>query len=279
MTSYAITGATGNVGGQVARQLADSNSPQRLIVRDPTRAPALPNAEVAVAPYGDAAAARRALAGIEVLFMVSAAESVDRRQQHRTFVDAAAAAGVRHIVYTSLVAAGPDAVFTFGRDHGDTEAAIAATGLDFTFLRDNFYLDLLPEFADASGVVRGPAGDGRVAAVARADVADSAVAVLRDPAAHRGAAYHLTGPEALTLAELAQRVTVATGRSLSFHPETVAEAYASRAHFGAPQWQLDAWVSTYLAIAAGEVAEVSADVHRLTGRAPRRLEDILRRTS
>jgi len=93
-------------------------------------------------------------------------------------------------------------------------------------------------------VIRGPAGDGRVAAVARADVADVATAVLRDPTTHAGATYELTGPEALTMAEIAVRAGKVLGRRLSFHDETVDEAYASRSSYGAEQWQLDAWVST-----------------------------------
>ena len=114
--------------------------------------------------------------------MVSAAESPVRRDEHRTFIEAAAQAGVGQIVYTSFAGAAPDAIFTLGRDHHDAEQAIRASGMAWTFLRDNFYSDFFPLFADEDGVVRGPAGDGAVAAVARADVADVAVAVLRDPA-------------------------------------------------------------------------------------------------
>jgi uncharacterized protein YbjT (DUF2867 family) len=145
-----------------------------------------------------------------------------------------------------------------------------------TFLRDNFYLDVLPWFADEQGVIRGPAGDGRVAAVARDDVADVVATVLRDPGAHAGVTYDLTGPEALTLTEVAARISAATGRSVRFENETVEEAYASRrAAYGAEDWQLDAWVSTYTAIRDGEVATVSDDVRRVTGHAPRTLEDVL----
>ena len=125
--------------------------------------------------------------------------------------------------------------------------------------------------------MRGPAGQGRVAAVARADVADVAVEVLRDPTAHANATYTLTGPEALTLDEVAARAGAVLGRPLSFEDESVEEAYASRrAAYGAEDWQLDAWVSTYTAIAEGTVADVTDDVRRVTGRAPRTLEQALR---
>jgi uncharacterized protein YbjT (DUF2867 family) len=201
---------------------------------------------------------------------------VDRREQHRTFVRAAARAGVRHVVYTSFSGAAPDATFTLGRDHYDTETAIRESGMTWTFLRDNFYLDILPLFADENGVIRGPADQGRVAAVARADIAEVAVEVLRDPAAHADATYTLTGPEALTLDEVAARAGAVLGRPLRFEDESVEEAYASRrAAYGAEDWQLDAWVSTYTAIADGSVAEVTEDVRRVTGRTPRTLEQVL----
>ena len=165
--------------------------------------------------YGDRPAAVRALEGATVLFMVSGAESADRLEQHRTFVDAAVDAGVEHIVYTSFYGAAADCTFTLGRDHWATEEHIKAAGLSYTFLRDNFYLDVLPLFAGREGVLRGPAGEGRVSAVARADIARVAVAVLRDPPAHRNATYHLTGPEALTMTEVAHTITAVTGRPVT----------------------------------------------------------------
>lgn len=269
----ALTGVTGALGGQVARQLQDLTP--RLVVRDPARAPDL-GCEVRACTYDDPAAARSALQGVDVLFMVSAAEAEDRRAQHRTFIAAAAEAGVGHVVYTSFVDASPDAVFTLGRDHDDAEAAIRASGMTFTLLRDNFYLDVFPLFADEAGVIRGPAGSGRVAAVARRDVADVVSAVLRDPGAHAGATYTLCGPEALTLTEVTARLGAATGRGLRFEDETVEAAYAwRREQYGAADWQLDAWVSTYTAIASGSLAALSDDVRRVAGHEPRSLEEAL----
>jgi uncharacterized protein YbjT (DUF2867 family) len=278
----ALTGSTGALGGLVAHALADladrDSGRLRLLVRDPSRAPDL-GLPVHVTSYADGAAAQAALTGVDVLLMVSASESADRRGEHRSFIAAAARAGVRHVVYTSFSGAAEDATFTLGRDHADAEAAVRSSGMTHTFLRDNFYLDVLPVFADAAGVLRGPAGSGRVAAVARADVADVATAVLRDPGAHAGATYTLTGPEALTLGEVAERAGAATGRRLRYEEETVTEAYASRraAYPDAADWQLDAWVSTYTAIADGSCAAVTDDVERLAGHPARTLEQALAR--
>ena len=275
MPRTAVTGATGTVGGLVARQLADGGIEQRLLVRDVGRAPDLPGAVAVQCSYGDGAASEKALEGVDVLFMVSASESADRLQQHLAFVDAAAAAGVRQIVYTSFAGAAADAVFTLVRDHFATEQRIQTSGMAFTFLRDNFYMDLMEPFAGADRVIRGPAGDGRVGMVARADVARVAAAVLRGPGKHAGATFTLTGPEALTLTEVAAILSAARGRPYRFHNESIAEAYASRQQYQAPAWQVDAWVSTYTAIAAGQMDIVTEDVQRLTGRGPLSLADLL----
>lgn len=273
--TVAVTGATGNVGGLVARALADAGVTQRLLVRDPRRAPELPGAEVRQVAYGQDAMA--ALEGVRTLFMVSAAESADRVAEHRAFLDDAAEAGVDHVVYTSFLGASPASTFLLGRDHAATEEHLRRAGLRHTLLRDNLYLDVLPEFVGPDGALRGPAADGRLGAVARADVARVATAVLLDPDPHVGRAYDLTGPEAMTLDEVAATITEVTGREVRYVPETLEEAYASRRSFGAPDWQVDAWVSTYTAIAAGEMAAVTDDVERVTGRRPLSLRALLQR--
>jgi uncharacterized protein YbjT (DUF2867 family) len=112
-----------------------------------------------------------------------------------------------------------------------------------------------------------------VALVAQDDIAQVAVAVLRQPGAHDGATYDLTGPEALALDEIATIL----GPGVHYHPETIEEAYASRAKYGAPDWQVDAWVSTYTAIAAGELAGVTGAVERITGHPPLSLAEALGR--
>ncbi|GAB3254367.1 SDR family oxidoreductase [Kineosporia babensis] len=277
MTSIGITGSTGNLGGRVARLLAEAAVPQRLLVRDPSRAPELPHAETSIVTYADTPAVRDSLAGLETLFMVSGTESLTRREEHRAFIDAAVAAGVQHIVYVSFFGAAPDATFTHARDHWHTEQHLRACGVPFTFLRDSLYADFLPGLAGEDGVIRGPAGAGRVAAVAQDDIAEVALAVLRDPAAHAGRTWDLTGPEALSLSEVAETITEVTGRSVHYLNETLDEARASRAGYGAPDWLLEAWISTYTAIAAGELAGVSTAVEDITGHPATSLATLLKR--
>jgi NAD(P)H dehydrogenase (quinone) len=276
LPNLAVTGATGGVGGLVARQLAKAGVAQRLLVRSAGKAPVLEQAVVLVCSYADRAASERALEGVDTLLMVSGSEAVDRLDQHRAFIDAAKACGVRHIVYTSFTAAAPNATFTLARDHYFTEEYVKAAGIAYTFLRDNLYLDFMSALVGDDGVIRGPAGDGRFAAVTRADVARTACVVLQDPAAHRNQTYDLTGPEALTMTDAARILSEARGTPVTFHDETIPEAYESRKRWAAPAWQVDAWVSTYLSIAAHELAAVSPDVERLTGQRPLTLAQFLR---
>jgi uncharacterized protein YbjT (DUF2867 family) len=286
---FAVTGATGQIGSRVARRLSEAGTAQRLVVRDPARAPQLPGAGVAVAQYRDGDAMRRALAGADTLFLASAAESADRLTEHLTAVSAAAAAGVRRIVYLSFVGAAPEAAFTLARQHWATEQAVRATGMAYTFLRDSMYSDYLPLMTSAADrTIRGPAGDGVVGAVARDDIVEVAAAVLlaQGPSGrhghdghdgHDGATYDVTGPEAITLSQAAEALSAATGRPVRYHPETPSEAYQSRARYGAPDWEVDGWVSSYLAIAAGELAVVTDTVPRLTGHPAVSFPELLRR--
>jgi uncharacterized protein YbjT (DUF2867 family) len=193
-----------------------------------------------------------------------------------TAVDAAVAAGVKRIVYSSFVGAAPDATFTFARDHWHTEEHIRSTGLDFTFLRGNVYMDVLPWIVGTDGFIRGPAGDGHVVAVARDDMADVAVSVLLGED-HSGVTYDVSGPERLTLHRVAELFSRATGRDITYYAETIEEAYEARAGYGAPDWEVEGWVTSLAGVAAGEMDVVSGTVGELTGHPPMGLAEFLRR--
>jgi uncharacterized protein YbjT (DUF2867 family) len=212
----------------------------------------------------------RALAGAHVLFLVPAHESPNRIEEHTTAVDAALDAGVKRIVYLSFVGASADNTFTLGRHHWATEQHIRASGARWTFVRMSLYMDFIPHFAGKDGVIRGPAGEGRVAAVLRDDLADAVVTVLTTDG-HDEAVYEITGPSAFSLAEIAQLL------GAHYVDETEQEAYASRATYGAPDWEVEGWVTSYLAIRNGEVETVSDDLRRLTGRDGTSLQAFLAR--
>ena len=128
-------------------------------------------------------------------------------------------------------------------------------------------MDFIPAMVGADGVIRGPAGDGRLSAILRDDVA-AAVAVVLTSAGHDGRSYDLTGPAAFSLSEAAELMSRATVKPIVFQNETDAEAFASRAVFGAPEFEVRGWVSSYWAIRDGSLESASADVRSLTGREP-----------
>ncbi|WP_046470957.1 SDR family oxidoreductase [Allosalinactinospora lopnorensis] len=275
-----ITGATGAIGGRVAARLARIGAAQRLIVRDINRAPELPDASAAMAAmaaYEDPHAFERAVKGAATLFLVSATESADRLRQHISAIDAAVAAGVTRIVYLSFLSAAPAATFTFARDHFYTETHIRSAGVAHTFLRPSFYLDMLPHWIDRTGVLRGPAGNGRVAWVSRDDVADVAAAVLTRDSVHDGRTYDVTGPEAVTLGTTVERLSALTAKAVRYVPETWEEALESRRPSGAPEWAIEGWASSYAAIANGEMDVVVPTVPDLAGHPAQSIEGYLRR--
>jgi NAD(P)H dehydrogenase (quinone) len=267
--TIAVTGATGALGSRVAARLAARKVKQLLVVRDLARVPAIAGVEaVAMGPrgYRDEAALTEALAGCETLFLVSGRESEARVVEHAHAVRAAMQAGMARIVYTSFLGADPDASFTFAHDHFATEQLIRESGLAFTFLRNSQYLDYVPLLVGDDGVIRGPAGEGKIAWVARDDVADVAAAVLAEGGAtHDGKSYDVTGPEAQTVAWAAEQLSAAIGREIRFHNEGVQAAYESRAHLDAPDFEVDGWVTSYIAISTGEMDVVSDAVPRIAG--------------
>ncbi|MFI1824838.1 SDR family oxidoreductase [Streptomyces sp. NPDC020412] len=272
----AVTGATGKLGGRVARRLAVRGVRTRLVGRDVGRLPQVDGGEhEQVAAYGDEDAMRRACDGVGTLFLVSGHEDPGRVREHQIAIDSAVAAGVERVVYVSFLGASPDATFTFARDHWYTEEYIRASSLRYTFLRDSFYLGALAVMAGDDGVLRGPAGQGRVSAVAHDDVADAAVGVLLDEG-HDCATYDVTGPAAITLTEAAEELSRFAGRAVTYVAESEAEAYESRASLGAPEWEVAGWVTSYRAIAAGELATVSDAVARLAGRPAQSFAEYLR---
>lgn len=267
----AVTGVTGGIGGRVAARLEASGVRFRGVARDLSRVPAIAGLEAVEMGrdgYRDQTALTEALGGCSTLLLVSASEAEHRVVDHAHAIRAAVDAGVSRIVYTSFLGADPYASFTFAQDHYATEQLIRESGVAWTFLRDSQYLDYVPLLVGEGGVIRGPAGEGRCAWVARDDVADAAAAVLKAGGEHDGKTYDLTGPEAQTLTWAAEVLSSVVGREITFKNETVQGAYESRYNLDRPDWEIDGWVTSYVAIGTGEMDVVSDAVSTLTGRAP-----------
>lgn len=272
----AVTQAAGALGGRVAARLARLGIAQRLVVGNHEGVPRLTGAEVIEASYDDTGGMRGALTGVQTLFLVSAESSPDCLEQHVAAVDAAVDAGVDRIVYVSVLSAAADATFKCARDDFQTEEHARATGVSCTFLRPSLHLDMLPALSSADGVIENATGDGRVAYVSHDDVADVAVVVLTGED-HDGRTYDVTGPVALTMADIADELALVTGRPISHKARDLERVRAWLSDSGADDWEIEVAVSRDAAIAAGEMDVVGDTVARFTGHEPQTFPAYLRR--
>ena len=272
-----VLGATGTTGGEVARQLIAAGERPRIVARTPSRARGFTHAaDVVGGDLDDPGSLRRAFEGCERMYLVSAGG--DLATQERNAIDAARAAGVRHVVKLSVY--GADAPrFSFARWHGESEEYLMDSGLAWTMLRPvNFTTNSLG-WADtirADGVIYQPTGTGRWAAIDPADIGRVALSALTE-GGHEGQAYTLTGPEAMDGAGYAAVLSDVLDRPVRFvdvPPEAAREAMLSG---GMPADYVDAILELLAAMKAGEVDAVTDTVQRVTGRPPARFADWVER--
>ena len=276
-----VTGATGRLGGAVVERLlrrvpADSIG---VSVRDPAKVAGLAERGVRVrrGDFDDAASLVHAFDGAERVLLVSAAASGEAAlRQHRTAIDAARAAGVRRVVYTSHMGANPRSPFAPMPDHAATEAMLQESGLAFTALRNGFYtssgLMLLGHALDA-GEVAAPE-DGPVSWTDHADLAGAAAIALTEDG-FDGPTPALTSSEAVDLAGLAEIASEVSGRPIR---RTVVTDARYREHLvanGVPQPAADMLVGLFAASRRGEFAAVDPTLGRLIGRPPLTVRDVL----
>lgn len=276
--SIVVTGATGQLGRLAVEALLRRGvAPQDVLAtgRDGSRLADLDalGVRTAVADYTDAVAVRTAFEGADTVLLVSGSEVGQRVPQHTTVVDAAVEAGVGLLAYTSLANV-ETAQMALAAEHLATEQVIRRAGIPFTFLRNSWYLEnylgQIPGYLEHGAVV-GAAGSGRISAATRADYADAAAAaLLADDSA--GRAYELGGAP-FTLAQLAETVTRASGREVSYHDVPADELTGILVAAGLPRPYAEVLTSADLGIARGELEVTSGDLQRLIGRLPTTLED------
>jgi uncharacterized protein YbjT (DUF2867 family) len=269
-----VTGSTGHVGRLVAGELSTRGMRQRLLVRDPLRAPDIAGAEIAVADYGDPASIADALEPGDRVFMVSLHEGPEQRiPHHRAFIEAAASAGVAHIVYLSFVAAGPDAIFLHARSHGETERLLADAGVPWTAIRHSIYADDIPGWFDSDGLNTVPGGEGRMSFSYRPELARAIAVTLTEPG-HEGKTYDIVTPQSVSMRELAEIAWAVTGQNYRYAPTSDAwweERWRAR---GKEPWAIEAGLTSYAALRAGEFDVTSDDYRTLTGEDPLSVSDI-----
>lgn len=250
----------------MARRLESKGHPIRLLVRDPHHAPQIKDAQVHAAEYGDPEALAKGLQKGDRVFMVSLWIGGDTRiELHRSFIEAAARADVAQVVYLSFVNAGPTAIFSHAREHGATEEMLRASGVPWTSIRNSMYADDIPGWFDPDGVAREPGDEARMSFSYRPELADVIAAALTKPG-HEGKIYNITTPESVSMRELAQIASRVTGEAYDYEPISDDEWIQRWKAQGRPEWALEAGLTSYEALRAGEFDVVSDDYEKVTGR-------------
>lgn len=279
-TTILITGATGNVGSVLTKQLSARDVSFRAMVRSPKYAGSLrrmKGVEVVQGDFDDHQSIAHALAGIERAFLLT--NSSERAEQQQSdFVEAARRAGVKHIVKLSQWAADANSPVRFLRYHAAVELKIVDSGIAYTFLRPNLFMQGLLGFRESivkQGKFFAAIGDASVSVVDVRDIAAVAAAVLTEQG-HEGKTYDVTGAEALTHREMAEKLSHTLNRQIQFvdvSPEAMREALIGT---GFPDWQADGLIEDYAHYGRGEASEIASGVQEATGKHPRSFNDFAR---
>jgi uncharacterized protein YbjT (DUF2867 family) len=257
-----VTGATGKVGSEVVRLLAGQRQPVRALVRDPSRLH-VEHVDVAVGDFGAPETLDAAMPGIDTLVLVSPAVPA----QEMAAIDSAARHEVKHIVKISSKASA-DSPVDRRRGQAQIEAHLAASGVDYTLLRSNAFMQNLLAMAPSIKAMESftmSAGDDQIGMIDARDVATTAVAVATAPSAHAGRAYWLTGPELITYSDVARELSTALGRSISYVRVTPDEHLAAMIAAGVPPAVATSNAQAFGLIAQGDAAWRTDEVESLTG--------------
>jgi (4-alkanoyl-5-oxo-2,5-dihydrofuran-3-yl)methyl phosphate reductase len=263
---YLLTGATGHIGSRVADRLISRGLKPRLFVRDPDKARARfgNGIDIAVGDLADQAALAAALRGIERVFLLNAGSELAARDALAASV--ARTSGVKHLVKLSTLDV-EQGVGT-GAWHALGEAAIRSSGVGFTFVRPTGFMSNALAWVSAvksEGIVRSATGAGRISSIHPSDIADVAVVALTTQS-YDGQALPITGPEALSYAQMLGKISAVIGRPLEFEPISEEEERRRWSARGEDPVSIDYHMSIFRAIRAGRLATVTATVERVLGR-------------
>lgn len=267
----ALTGATGQLGQFVVEALLKSVPAKEIvaIVRNPAKAEALSKQGLIVrqGDYNDQAALTQALAGVEKLLLISSSEVGQRAAQHRNVINAAKAAGVKFIAYTSLLHADTSPL-GLHVEHVETEKLLAESGLPFALLRNGWYSENYLASAPAAlahGVFIGAAGEGKIASATRADYAAAAARVISEEG-HAGKVYELAGDKAWTLSDLAALLSEASGKKVVYQNLSEADFAAALKGAGLPDGLAEMLADSDIGASKGGLFDDSQTLSKLIGR-------------
>lgn len=267
-----MTGASGRVARRAVELLLGRGVALRLMSRRP-EAVSLQGVETVGGDFGKPSTLDTAFAGVDVAFIVSAqARPGQRALLHRNAFEAAARAGVRHVVYLSLKGASQTSLYPFCRDHQASEHYLAETGLAHTVLRVGFYQDMFFDKIDATGTLRSLGGNGRGAFISREDTAWAVAAAVQETP---GRVQDITGPQLMSIDDVIRSLSYTSHAELREAVETVEEMRARLERAAKPDWMQDLEVGWFEAINAGEQSPISSDFKNLVGRGPQTLKAYL----
>ena len=279
MTKVLVTGATGNVGSHAIRELQARGATVRAFVRDPERAAETIGGDVELArgDFSDVASLRRAMDGMDRVFVACANHPL-QAEYETNVIDAAAAAAVRRVVKLSALGAEIGSPVAFWDAHGRIEQHLAASGLPAVILQPTTYMTNVLGSAEAirhTGKLFAPADGARIAMIEPRDVGTVAAAVLTEDG-HEGKTYVLTGPEAITFAEVAGHLSEATGRTVDFVSVPDEAARQGMVEAGVPEWFAGNVATVFGRLREGIATPTTDAVRELTGDAPRSFGDFAR---
>lgn len=274
-----VTGATGHFGKSTIDFLLKkgiSSTNIVALVRDEEKAVDLKNKGVVlrIGDYDDYTSLITAFKGIEKLLLVSGSDILKRGVQHQNVVSAAKEAGVKHIVYTSFQGKNEQEtspLWLVAQSHLQTEVWLKESGMDYTILKNTLYMDLVPAFLGEkvveTGMIYLPAGNGKVGAVLRSEMAEATANILAS-SHHAGKTYHFTNHEAFSYQEVAQFLSEITGKTINYISPTADEYAHTLTKHGVPADFIGVFSSFAIAQANGELEMVGSDLEQLLGRKP-----------
>lgn len=286
MTKILITGATGNLGKSVITQLLKTIKSENLAVmvrkENDFEALKLQGLDARLGDYSDYKSLVQAFQGIDKLFFISGSEFEGRSKQHENVVKAAKETGVKHVVYTSFQRKNETKTSPISfvvADHIETEIQLKETGMKYTILKHNLYMDMLPLFVGEkvleTGLIYQPAGEGKAAFTLREDMAEVAAHILTSEG-HENKAYDITADKAYSYKDIANIISKITGKTIGYSSPSVEEFNQTLTEAGVPAEYIDLFVGFSLAMSEGELDNTNSVIEELIGRKATSAEEYLK---
>lgn len=282
-----ITGATGQFGNAAIQFLLEKGvkaNQIKALVRTEEKKEKLRDLgiEIAIGDYDNLDSLANAFYGIEKLLFISGSDISKRISQHENVISAAKTAGIKHVVYTSFQRKNESEsspLWAVAQSHIHTENLLKSSGLKYSILKNNLYMDFLPGFIGEKvleiGSIFVPAENGKIATVLRSEMAEAAAEILSNEN-HRESIYEFTNSEALSYQTIAEVISVNTGKKIHYVSPSVEDYKNTLSQFGLPDEAIGIFSSFATAQAAGELDTTSNDLEKILGRKPTSIREFLK---